>query len=53
MLMERRGQQNLDLTTGTPASRCSSIKGQIGSCSSEELFQNRWVRISLLTGINK
>lgn len=53
MLTERRGQQNLALTTGITTARCSGRKGQIDSSSQEELFRNRWVRISLLTGINK
>lgn len=47
MLTERRDRQNLDLTTGTLATRCSGIKGQRESKSQDELFQDRWVRISL------
>ena len=45
--MERRDRQNLDLTTGTLATRCSSKVGQRESKSQDELFQDRWVRISL------
>ncbi len=47
MLTERRGRQNLDLTTDTLAVRCSGIKGQKESKSQDELYQDRWVRISL------
>jgi len=47
MLTERRGRQNLDLTTDTLATRCSSIVRQKESKSQDELFRNRWVRISL------
>lgn len=47
MLTERRSQQNLALTTGISTARCGSKEGQIGSASQEELFQSRWVRISL------
>jgi RNA-directed DNA polymerase len=47
MLTERRDRQNLDLTTDTLAVRCSGIKGQKESKSQDELYQDRWVRISL------
>jgi RNA-directed DNA polymerase len=47
MQMERRDQQNLALTTGTPAVHCNGAKGQVNILSQEGLYQNRWVRISL------
>lgn len=47
MLVERRDQQKLNLTTGTQVRHCADVKGQAGRNDPGDIFLNRWVRISL------